>query len=103
MSSQDRDQKMAEVGLKSYDAAATAIAQSLANSAQDQVDLIRNQNIVKTTVMASAYAKWLENPVMKDEFKAVIDDATVSEPKSPFTMANDVLSNFRKFTFGNKS
>lgn len=103
MPDKDQDKQMAEVGLKSYDAAATAIAQSLANSAQDQVDLIRNQNIVKTTVMASAYAKWLQNPVMKEEFKAVIDEATVSEPKSPFSMANDVLTNFRKFTFGNKS
>lgn len=93
--------KADEIGLKSYDAAATAIAQSLANSAQDQVDLIRIQNIIKTTAMGSAYAKWLETPTMKDEFKAVIDETSITEPKKPFNMAQEVLTNFRKQTFGN--
>lgn len=102
MSDSKTEQDIANVGLKSYDAAATAIAQSLANSAQDQVDLIRNQNIIKTTVMATAYVKWLENPVMKEEYKSVIDEASVSEPVSPFGMAQTVLDNFRKVTFGNK-
>jgi len=59
------------------EAAATAIAQAIANAAQDQVDLMRNQAIIKTTAMGNAYAKWLANPVMGVEYKEILDNTVL--------------------------
>ena len=87
------------MGIHSYDAAAAAVAQSIANAAQDQVDLIRNQNVIKTTVAGSAYAKWLANPIMKDEFKAIIDDAKTDEPKDAFNLAHSIFETYKNQNF----
>ncbi len=99
--SEPDDTKKAKMGIHSYDAAAAAVAQSIANAAQDQVDLIRNQNFIKTIAMGNAYAKWLENPVMKDEFRAVIETSNVDEPK--FALAKEIFRAFESQNFKSKS
>ncbi|WP_299011360.1 hypothetical protein [uncultured Shewanella sp.] len=81
-----------DIAINPHEAAGAALAQTVANTAQDQTDLIRNQNIIKTTVMASAYAKWLANPMMQDEYSAIIKEAKVSDPKTPFDTATKVMS-----------
>ncbi len=57
------------------EAANAAIAQSIANAAQDQVDMMRNQNIIKITTMGNAYAKWVANPTMADEYKDIVSES----------------------------
>ena len=88
--------KEPELNLRSYDAAGAALAQSAANAAQDQVDLVRNQNIIKTTAMGAAYAKWLANPVLKEAFAEIIDSSSIEEPKSPFNLAKEVFKEYLK-------
>lgn len=85
-----------DIGINPHEAAGAALAQTVANTAQDQTDLIRNQNIIKTTVMASAYAKWLGNPMMQDEYSAIIQEAKISDPKTPFDTATKVMSVYQQ-------
>ena len=93
----------ATMGIHSYDAAAASLAQSIANAAQDQVDLIRNQNVIKTTVSGSAYAKWLSEPMMKDEYQAIIKDASVEQPKSSFNLASAIFKVYEEQSFGTQN
>lgn len=60
-------------------AAKTSLYQSAAFSAQNEVDAIRNQHTVRMVATGSAYAKWLQNPAMGDEFKALIDTSKVTD------------------------
>ncbi len=92
----------ATMGIHSYDAAAAAVAQSIANATQDQVDLIRNQNIIKTTAAGTALAKWLSNPMMKDEYQAIITETSVDQPKDSFNVATSVFKIYEEQAFGNK-
>ena len=92
----DTENSPEQLSIQSYDAAGAAIAQSIANAAQDQVDLMRNQNIIKTTVMGSAYAKWLENPMMKDEFKPIIDEVKIDNPQTPFDLATQIFGSYKQ-------
>jgi len=94
------DNTDATMGIHSYDAAAAAVAQSIANAAQDQVDLIRNQNIIKTTAAASAFAKWISNPMMKEECQAIIKEASVDQPKESFNVATSVFKIYEQQSFG---
>jgi len=101
--SDSSDNTKATMGIHSYDAAAAAVAQSIANATQDQVDLIRNQNIIKTTATGSAFAKWLSNPMMADEYKAIITETSVDDPKESFNVASTVFKIYEQQSFGNQN
>lgn len=45
-----------------FTAASAGVAQAVAFGAQNAVEEARNQSIIKTTAMGTAYAKWLGNP-----------------------------------------
>ncbi|MDE1462177.1 hypothetical protein [Spartinivicinus poritis] len=88
-----RDKPCYSMGIKPEDAAAAAVAQSFANSAQDQVDAIRNRNIIKATAMGNAFAKWLNNPMMKDEYKAIIDEAQLyPKAETPMNLGREIFN-----------
>lgn len=95
--SEQEDPKVFGVNISTKDAAAAAIAQSFANAMQDQVDLIRNQNIIKTTVMGSAYAKWLTNPLMKEEYLSIIKESSIAgetKKQDPFNMVTEIMQKY---------
>ena len=66
-----------KLGLTPEQAAAASIAQSLAFAAQNEVDAFRNQNTVSLVATGSAYAKWLENPMMSEPYRDVIKSASI--------------------------
>ena len=40
---------------------------------QNQVDTVRNGDIIRNTAMGSAYSKWIANPAMGAQYKEMID------------------------------
>ncbi len=56
-------------------AVAAGVSQSMAFSVQNEVDAFRNQNTIRMVAMGTAYAKWLENPVMADQYRQLVSDA----------------------------
>ena len=72
-----------KLGVTPETAAAASTAQSIAFLTQNEVDATRNQNTVQMVAMGTAYAKWLQNPVMGDEFKKVVENTKLNT-KLPF-------------------
>lgn len=46
--------------------------QAVSIAVQDQVDQIKQRSVIASTALGSAYAKWLANPVMGQEYSAII-------------------------------
>ena len=97
--SNDNNTEPDQLSIHSYDAAGASVAQSIAIAAQDQVDLIRNQNIIKTTAMGSAYAKWLAEPMQGDHFKPIIEETDTAHPQGPFGLAMEVFETYKNQSF----
>lgn len=51
--------------------------QSSTLALQDQVDAVRNAAIIKNTAMGSAYAKWLGNAAMGDQYKELLSNIRI--------------------------
>ncbi|BFT29932.1 hypothetical protein D210916BOD24_11080 [Alteromonas sp. D210916BOD_24] len=64
-------------GISIDDAARTALVQSVAFSAQNEVDALRNQSTIEMVALGSAYAKWLENPTMASEFEPLVNKVSM--------------------------
>ncbi|GAB1257878.1 hypothetical protein [Aurantivibrio plasticivorans] len=61
-------------GVTYFNAASAGVAQSVSLGAQNYIDEMRHQGIVKMTAMGSTYAKWLANPeIGENMYKPLID------------------------------
>lgn len=77
------------------DAAKASIVQSIAFAAQNDVDAWRNQNTVDLVAMGAAYAKWLENPVMSDQYEKIIEETRRSDVvKGSISINNSKINGF---------
>lgn len=80
-----------------YNVASAGVAQSIALGSQNVIDELRNQSIVKTTAMGTAYAKWLANPQGGEQlFKPVID--SLNAPPSQTESVNGRVKNLVSIT-----
>lgn len=73
------------------DAAKASIVQSIAFAAQNEVDAWRNQNTVDLVAMGTAYAKWLENPVMAEQFEKIVNQSRRSDVLTSTTLQTERL------------
>jgi hypothetical protein len=73
------DKKSVLESISIDEAARTALVQSIAFSAHNEVDAMRNQSTVEMVALGSAYAKWLENPTMADEFEHIVSKTSMSD------------------------
>ncbi|WP_428243359.1 hypothetical protein [Gynuella sp.] len=85
------DEKTHFDGVSPLEAAAAAVAQSIAFSAQNEVDGVKNQSTIDMVVMGSAYAKWLQNPAMGEEFNKVIGSVRTDEQAVGYDSQNDIM------------
>lgn len=67
-----------KLGLTAEEAAGASIAQSIALAAQNEVDAYRNQNTVNMVAMGVAYAKWLQNPMLGQQYSEVVKSARLN-------------------------
>lgn len=67
-----------KLGLTAEEAAGASIAQSIALAAQNEVDAYRNQNTVNMVAMGVAYAKWLQNPMLGQQYGEVVKSARLN-------------------------
>lgn len=77
------EQPYTKLGIGPEDAAAASVAQSMAFSAQNEVDAYRNQATVNMVAMGTAYAKWLQNPMMSDKYSEVVEQTTLPVVEQP--------------------
>ncbi|MDP5135013.1 hypothetical protein ORJ04_03505 [Rheinheimera baltica] len=73
-----KKQARSKLGLTAEEAAGASIAQSISLAAQNEVDAFRNQNTVNMVAMGVAYAKWLQNPVMGEQFRELVKTTRLS-------------------------
>jgi hypothetical protein len=89
-------QASTKLGLTAEEAAGAAIAQSVSLAAQNEVDAFRNQNTVNMVAMGVAYAKWLQNPLLSEQFEAVVDSARLSSSYQESVLAKSFGSSFEE-------
>ena len=89
-----------KMGITPEQAAAASIAQSLAFAAQNEVDAFRNQNTVGLVTMGAAYAKWLQNPMMANEYSKIVKSAQLIDTKQ-VPAADKVLNRMKSENAGN--
>ncbi|AJQ97820.1 hypothetical protein [Gynuella sunshinyii] len=78
-------------GVSPLEAAAAAVAQSIAFSAQNEVDGFKSQSTIDMVVIGSAYAKWLQNPGMGEEFNKIIGSVRTDEWTVPNDRQNKII------------
>ena len=90
------EQPYTKLGIGPEDAAAASVAQSMAFSAQNEVDAYRNQNTVNMVALGAAYSKWLQNPMMAEQFSGLVEKTKLagSEPsfENVFNAKSDAKS-----------
>lgn len=89
-------QASTRLGLTAEEAAGAAIAQSISLAAQNEVDALRNQNTVNMVAMGVAYAKWLQNPVMAQQYREVVDTARLDSTYQEAILAKSFGRGFAK-------
>ncbi len=47
--------------------------QSTTLALQNQVDAVRNEEVIRNTAIGTAYSKWISNPGLGDQYKEMID------------------------------
>ncbi len=84
-------QAATKLGLRAEDAAGAAIAQSISLAAQNEVDALRNQNTVNMVAMGVAYAKWLQNPILAQQYSEVVNTAWLSSTYREYVISKSFV------------
>jgi len=69
--------------------------QAVSLAIQDQVDDIRNRAIISSTALGTTYLRWINNPMLSNEYKPIIEEIKKTDQLGRWTGLSEAITRIK--------